>query len=46
MMDGFERDNFSVIVPPKEIKCFVSFRLADPLSLNIAIFGGTITELQ
>ena len=46
MMDGFERDNFSVIVPPKGIKCFVSSILTDPVNSNIAIFGGTITELQ
>ena len=46
MMDGFERDDFSVIVPPKGIKCFVSSRLADPVYQNIAIFVGTITELQ
>ena len=45
-MDGFERDDFSVIDPPKGIKCFVSTRLTDPVSLNIAIFGGTITEIQ
>ena len=46
MNDGFERDNFSVIVPPKGIKCFVSSRITDPVNPNIAIFGGTITELQ
>ena len=46
MMDGFERDDFSVIVPPKGIKCFVSSILTDPVNPNIAIFGGTLTELQ
>ena len=38
MMDGFERDDFSVSVPPKEIKCFVSSILTDPVNPNIAIF--------